>query len=56
MPSGHYTATVPVTNTGSRAGAEVVQLYVGQPASAGEPPKQLKGFRKVTLAPGSPGR
>ena len=31
MPSGHYTATVPVTNTGSRAGAEVVQLYVGQP-------------------------
>jgi beta-glucosidase len=52
MPAGHYTATVTVTNTGSRAGAEVVQLYVGQPAAAGEPPKQLKGFRKVALAPG----
>jgi beta-glucosidase len=51
-PAGHYTATVTVTNTGSRAGSEVVQLYVGHPASAGEPPKQLKDFNKVTLAPG----
>jgi beta-glucosidase len=50
--AGHYTATVTITNTGSRAGADVVQLYVGQPAGAGEPPKQLKRFRKVTLGPG----
>ena len=34
------------------AGAEVVQLYVGFPASAGEPPKVLKAFRKVQLDPG----
>ena len=49
-------------NTGRRAGAQVVQLYVGYPSSTGEPPRQLKAFRKVflgahrskrvTLAPG----
>lgn len=38
-----------VTNTGGRAGAEVAQLYVGMPRAAGEPPKQLKAFRKVHL-------
>jgi beta-glucosidase len=43
---------VRVTNTGARAGAEVAQLYVGFPPWAGEPPRQLKGFQKVTLAPG----
>jgi hypothetical protein len=36
-----------LTNTGSVAGAEVAQLYLGFPASAGEPPQQLKGFQKV---------
>jgi len=41
-----------VTNTGSRAGAEVPQVYVGQPASTGEPPKNLRGFAKVSLNPG----
>jgi beta-glucosidase len=30
----------------------VVQLYLGAPASAGEPPRQLKGFEKVWLKPG----
>ena len=50
--NGRETVTADVTNTGSRAGAEVVQLYVGAPSGAGEPPKQLKGFQKVTLAPG----
>src|SRR5262249_35212305 len=44
--------SVRVTNTGTVAGAEVVQLYVGFPASAGEPPNQLKGFGKVFLKPG----
>src|SRR4051794_14893293 len=41
-----------VKNTGSRAGAQVVQLYVGMPPQTGEPPKQLKGYRKVALQPG----
>lgn len=42
-----------VTNTGKRAGSEVAQLYLTFPASAGEPPNQLKGFRKTrTLNPG----
>jgi beta-glucosidase len=41
-----------VTNTGDREGAEVVQLYVGFPSSAGEPPRVLKAFRKVALAAG----
>ncbi|WP_169542241.1 glycoside hydrolase family 3 C-terminal domain-containing protein [Solirubrobacter soli] len=45
-------ATVTVTNTGQRAGAEVVQLYVQSPASAKEPPRQLKAYTKVSLAAG----
>ena len=49
---GMVTVHAWVTNTGSRAGSDVAQLYVGDPASAGEPPEQLKGFSKVTLAPG----
>jgi beta-glucosidase len=44
--------SVDVSNTGSRAGAEVVQVYVAAPINAGEPPKQLKGFAKVQLQPG----
>ncbi|HEV3216634.1 MAG TPA: glycoside hydrolase family 3 C-terminal domain-containing protein [Vicinamibacterales bacterium] len=43
---------VRVTNTGKRAGAEVVQLYVEDPSEALEPPRQLKGFEKVMLKPG----
>lgn len=46
------TATFTVRNTGHRAGAEVAQLYLGFPAAAGEPPRQLKGFERVSLAPG----
>jgi len=46
------TVTATVTNTGRRAGAEVAQLYLGDPATAGEPPRQLKGFQKVFLQPG----
>jgi hypothetical protein len=41
-----------VTNTGPVAGSDVAQLYLGDPAVAGEPPRQLKGFGKVMLAPG----
>jgi beta-glucosidase len=49
---GTVTVAVDVKNTGSRAGADVVQVYVTAPSSAGEPPKQLKGFAKVSLNPG----
>jgi beta-glucosidase len=50
---GHRpTVTLRVTNTGPRAGAEIVQLYLGDPPAAGEPPRQLRGFQKVQLAPG----
>lgn len=45
------TATAKVTNTGSRAGAEVVQAYLGIPVD-GQPPKRLVGFDKVYLEPG----
>lgn len=51
-PSGTINVAVDVTNTGHRTGADVVQLYVGDPADAGEPPKQLRGLRKVSLEPG----
>ena len=52
--TGDAQATVAarVTNTGTREGAEVVQLYLGSPAAAEEPPKQLKGFEKIVLKPG----
>jgi len=43
--------SVTLSNVGSVAGAEVVQLYLGFPQSAGEPPIQLKGFQKVMLNP-----
>ena len=47
------TATVTVTNTGSVAGKAVAQLYVGDPESTPlRPLRELKGFRKVLLAPG----
>src|SRR5207302_9739767 len=49
---GTVTVSVDVKNTGSRAGADVVQVYVAAPTSAGEPPRQLKGFAKVSLSPG----
>jgi len=41
-----------LTNTGSRAGTEVTQVYLGLPASTGEPPKRLVGWAKVELEPG----
>ena len=42
-----------VANSGAVAGAEIVQLYLGFPATAGEPPRQLKGFKKIKLAAGA---
>ncbi len=46
------TVSATVTNTGKVAGSDVAQLYLNDPAAAGEPPRQLKGFQKVTLKPG----
>ncbi|MFE8595954.1 beta-glucosidase H [Archangium violaceum] len=52
-PDGTLTVTLDVTNTGPRAGQEVVQLYVrDEKASLPRPEKELKGFLKVALAPG----
>ena len=53
-PGGTLTAKVNVKNTGSRAGTEVVQLFVrALAASAGpRPVRELKGFQKVRLQPG----
>jgi beta-glucosidase len=48
-----FQVSVLVTNTGSVAGAEVVQVYLGLPAATGEPPKRLVGWRKVFLQPGA---
>ena len=50
--SRQVTVSATVTNTGKVAGSEVAQLYLGDPAAAAEPPRQLKGFDKVTLQPG----
>ena len=49
---GGATVSFSVTNSGKRSGAEVPQVYVAFPSAAGEPPLQLKGFDKVSLAPG----
>jgi beta-glucosidase len=45
-------ATVTVTNTGRRAGAEIAQVYVRLPESAGESWERLAGWQKVLLQPG----
>ncbi len=44
--------TFTVRNTGKRAGAEIAEVYTSLPAAAGEPPKRLIGWEKVSLAPG----
>jgi len=51
--AGVATVTATVTNTGSRAGADVAQLYIGDPSSTGEPPWQLKDFQRVSLNAGA---
>ncbi|ELS55606.1 glycoside hydrolase family 3 N-terminal domain-containing protein [Streptomyces viridochromogenes] len=50
---GSYDVTVTVRNTGERAGAEVVQLYLHDPvASVTRPDVRLIGYRRVELSPG----
>jgi beta-glucosidase len=52
-PKGSTQVVVDVTNTGKRAGAEVVQLYIRDlVSSVTRPVKELKGFKKVFLKPG----
>ena len=48
-----FTVSFRVKNTGAVAGAETAQLYIGDPKSSHpRPPKELKGFQKIQLAPG----
>ena len=48
------TVAAEIRNTGRRAGQEVVQCYAGAPAaSVARPPRELKGFTKITLEPGA---
>ena len=52
-PDGAMTLSVDVTNTGSHAGAETVQLYISDTkASVKRPAKELKNFAKIYLEPG----
>ena len=51
--NGRIRVSADVTNTGSRPGAEVVQLYIGdEESSLPRPVKELKGFQKIALDPG----
>ena len=53
-PKKPATVSVTLTNTGKREGAEVVQLYVTENnPTVARPKKELKAFKKVTLAPGA---
>ncbi|KAG5731649.1 putative beta-glucosidase L [Termitomyces sp. T112] len=47
-----YSVTFSVTNTGSRYGGDIPQLYLHMPASSGEPPSILRGFTNIELQPG----
>lgn len=52
--NGDLTVSAKITNTGSRAAEEVVQLYIhDRAASVTRPVRQMKAFRKVMLAPGA---
>lgn len=54
VSSGKINATITVTNTGKVAGSEVVQLYIRDVVgSIARPMKELKGFKKINLAPGA---
>jgi len=50
---GSIKVSAQVTNTGTRAGDEVAQLYINDPvASISQPVRRLRGFERVTLQPG----
>ena len=52
-PDGAVEVSVDVSNTGSRAGDEVVQLYVRRPNAARAPRLRLRGFARISLAAGA---
>jgi beta-glucosidase len=52
LSGDQLTVSVDLANTGTRAGAEVVQVYLSFPADAGEP-RRLVGWKKVSLAAGA---
>ncbi len=49
---GSVTLSIPVTNTGNRAGDEIVQVYIRSLDNGDAPIKELKGFAKLSLKPG----
>jgi beta-glucosidase len=51
-PASGFQVSMNLANTGTAAGAEVVQVYLGLPAGIGEPPMRLVGWSKVLLQPG----
>ena len=51
-PGSSTTVTFKVTNSGSREGTEIAEVYAALPASAEEPPKRLVGWSRVHLGPG----
>jgi beta-glucosidase len=53
LPTGRTSVMVDVRNTGTRSGDEVVQMYIRDEVStATRPLKELRGFERITLAPG----
>jgi beta-glucosidase len=57
-PDGSVTVKFTLRNTGASAGAEVAQLYLSLPSTANalQPPRALKGFRRIELASGKSAR
>jgi beta-glucosidase len=51
-PGDSLTAEADVTNTGKRAGDEVIELYLTAPQAGGLPLRELRSFKRVHLAPG----
>jgi beta-glucosidase len=54
--AGGADVRVTVTNIGRRYGADVTQVYVGDPRASGEPPEQLEGYERVALGAGQRAR
>jgi len=52
VPGNNPRVSFTASNTGSRAGAEIAEVYASLPASAAEPPKRLVGWSKVQLNAG----
>jgi beta-glucosidase len=48
----HIEVAFSLTDRGTRAGAETAEVYLGFPASTGEPPERLVGWTKIGLSPG----